>query len=518
MARLLVFVPGIQTKADSFKPLLARLQADPAWRQDTVVELWDHGTSIFGRKSLLDIARNLALFLNARWANLENPDDVILVGHSMGALLVRQAYLIALGSSVNRMNPLPWATHVSRLVLLAGINRGIQIHWWEKLLLPLLISRHGTLRDIIVGSDFITNLRIWWLRKLQQISSRPVVVQVLGENDNRVQQGDSLDVERFDEGHQFLISKVTHKNVFLPEDNGAFRPQQYETLSLAILKPIPDQLSSEVSFDLAKKVYFLVHGIRDSNNDWVKETKQLIKQRIPNAELIEPDIGRFSALQFLIPAQRRHYVRWFQDVYSRKLAQNPLASFNFVGHSYGTYLLGYGLRHLSGMTFDRVYLGGSVLPAEWVWDNHRAQVQEVRNACGVHDVPVGVLCSALRGLRMKDIGTAGYTGFRLAFNDDSEVHYYRGGHGASVSSAARADILEFLCHGLQHKCGDLVVEDSGFTRISAGVRLASPLLIAAYLLLIIASFFYPPLHAARIWLLAALGAVLSLLVGVTAFV
>lgn len=518
MARLLVFVPGIQSKAEDFNPLLARLQADSAWRQDTLVKLWDHHTSILSRTPLSNIARDLALFIHTTWSSHGGMDDVVLVGHSMGALLVRQAYLIGLGSTVNRMNPLPWATHVSRIVLLAGINGGIHLRWWEKALLPFVISRHGSLRDILVGSDFITNLRIWWLRKLQLIRARPVVVQVLGKTDDRVQQFDSLDVERFDEGHQFLISDVSHKDIFRPQENGAFRDEQYEVLSMAILKEIPNEQNPNISFDTAKRVYFLVHGIRDSNNDWVEETKELIQQRMPGSELITPDIGRFSALQFLIPFQRRRYVRWFQNVYSRTLARNPLASFNFVGHSYGTYLLGYGLHHLSGMTFDRVYLGGSVLPAEWVWDDHRSQVQEVRNACGAHDVPVGVLCSALRGLKMKDIGTAGYTGFRLAFNADSEVHYYQGGHGASVSTAARPDILEFLSVGLRHKCVNLVKEDPSFTRISAGVKLAAPLFLIVYLLVMIASIVYPPLHPARLWLAAALTAFILLLVGVTAFV
>ena len=518
MARLLVLVPGIRSKPEDFDPLLARLEKDSAWREDTIVAPWDHRTTLFSRKHLLQVAKNLALFIKAQWAVNKGFDDVVLVGHSMGAMLVRQAYLIGLGSSVNQMDSMSWASHVSRIVLLSGLNRGVTLRWWEKLLLPLVVSRHGSLRDLLEGSDFITNLRIWWLRKLDRMEKRPVVVQVLGEQDERVQEQDSLDIERFDEGHQYQIGNVGHKDVYLPDKNGEFRPLQYEILSMAILKPIEDEVSSAVSMDASKKLYFLVHGIRDSNDDWVAAMKALLEEQIPDCVPIEPSIGRFSALQFLLPHERRRYVRWFQNVYSQKLAQYPLASLNFVGHSYGTYLLGYGLRHLSGMTFDRVYLGGSVLPAEWQWDDHRSQVQEVRNACGAHDVPVGLLCSALRGLRMMDIGTAGYTGFRVPFHAKSEIHYYQGGHGAAVSKAARGDILGFLRDGLEHECSTLVTADSNFARLSAGVKLLLPLLLALYLLLIVASFFYPPLHEATKWLLIALAGFLVLVVGITAFI
>lgn len=518
MARLLVLVPGIRSKPTQFDPLLTRLKKDSAWREDTVVAPWDHGTSIFSGKHLLQVSNNLALFIKAQWAINNGFDDVVLVGHSMGAMLVRQAYLIGLGSSVNQMDSMPWASRVSRIVLLSGLNRGVILRWWEKLLLPLVVSRHGSLRDLMDGSDFITNLRIWWLRKLERMEKRPVVVQVLGSLDERVQELDSLDIERFNEGHQYQIDNVGHKNVYLPDQNGQFRPLQYEILSLAILKPIDDEVSASVSMDASTKVYFLVHGIRDSNDDWIAETKALLEESIPGCVAIEPDIGRFSALQFLLPFERRRYVRWFQSVYSQKLAQYPCASLNFVGHSYGTYLLGHGLRNLSGMTFDRVYLGGSVLPAEWVWDNHRMQVREVRNACGVHDVPVGLLCSALRGLRMTDIGTAGYTGFRVPFHPKSEIHYYQGGHGAAVSKAARADIVGFLRDGFDHKCAALMKGDSKFAALSAGVKLAFPLLLVLYLLLIVASFFYPPLHEATRWLVDGLIVFLIMVIGITAFI
>ncbi len=111
----------------------------------------------------------------------------------MGALLVRQAYLIALGSSSKHIRGKPWANKVSRMVLLAGINRGLKLSIEQKLLAALLLPGPCLLRDLLVGSDFVTNLRLWWIKKLAAQPRRPLVVQVLGDHDNEVGEQDSLD-------------------------------------------------------------------------------------------------------------------------------------------------------------------------------------------------------------------------------------------------------------------------------------------------------------------------------------
>lgn len=58
--------------------------------------------------------------------------DVILIGHSMGALLLRKAFVFARGENhelhlagLHRVCK-PWAMSVSRIVLLAGMNRGCE--------------------------------------------------------------------------------------------------------------------------------------------------------------------------------------------------------------------------------------------------------------------------------------------------------------------------------------------------------------------------------------------------------
>jgi pimeloyl-ACP methyl ester carboxylesterase len=522
MARLLVFVPGIRLKATAWQPLLQQLKQDPAWVKDSEVLAWDHGTSIFGRKPLLELSARLAAAIGTRFAlraASAKPafDDVVLIGHSMGGLLVRQAYLIGLGSTLNNMPPQSWAKLVSRIVLLAGVNSGVALSRWQKLLAMLLLSHRGTVHDILRGSDFITNLRLWWIRKLTTLDRRPIVIQLLGSQDTIVDREDSLDVEGFLEGHQFVVDGFNHLSLVIPGRGLKFDEAQYETLSLAILRNVPNDTAPPATHIPCQKVFFVVHGIRDGNNDWVEDISKRIAGAFPGAKVIAPDIGRFSALQFLTPSERNRYVRWFQGVYSQEFAKNPLASFNFVGHSYGTYLLGHGLRTLSGMRFDRVYLGGSVLPAEWPWEQHRTQIAELRNSRASHDVPVGILCSALRGIGMKDIGTAGYTGFRLAFAERSEWHFYKGGHDATIAEPVRPHIIGFLSDGFDFPQPMLEHENPGFSRASAAARILLPLILVLWVLLIALSAFWPPLQHAFRWAVGSLVLFLFLLLGTTAF-
>ncbi len=67
--------------------------------------------------------------------------------------------------------------------------------------------------------------------------------------------------------------------------------------------------------------------------------------------------------------------------------EEPTCQLQLRGHSYGTYLLGRGLSKLSGMQFNRVFLDGSVLPAQWIWMNYGRQVAGLRNSRARLDFP-----------------------------------------------------------------------------------------------------------------------------------
>jgi hypothetical protein len=99
------------------------------------------------------------------------------------------------------------------------------------------------------------------------------------------------------------------------------------------------------------------------------------------------------------------------------------------------------------MKFERVVLAGSVLPATYPWTQRFSgrQVSRLWNLRANRDVPVSVLCSALRGLGMRDVGTAGFSGF----TDDvperkEEVFWFDGGHSAALEPAHLPAIVDYV--------------------------------------------------------------------------
>ncbi|WP_156994108.1 alpha/beta fold hydrolase [Terriglobus sp. TAA 43] len=483
MKRLIVLAPSIGHTTIDFDPLLERLSDEPLWNEKPQILRYEHRVHLLSSKRADDLAEDLAQRIQTRWYTEGPFDEITLMGNSLGGILVRAAYLRGLGSAKNREEPQEWASRVHRIVLFAAFNRGVHLRWYERFSL-FFLPWARLIRDIMIGSDFVTNVRLWWIRKLSTRDANPIVVQIRGTDDRRVERNDSLDVEGFLEGFEMTL-EATHGSLLRFDRDDSGNDEKYSIFRQAILGDFKERNHGGRVLDASQSTYIVLHGIRDSNDNWVEKLSNLISSQFAGAKIIPPTYGRFSALQFLIPTLRRKKLRWFQDLYSSELAKNPKATFNFIGHSYGTYLFGYSISHLNGMVFKRVSLNGSVLPAQWDWDLHRSQVSELRNARAQKDFPVGVLCSALRGIHMRDVGTAGYTGFQIPFGQHSEVFYYRGGHGASVSKQARPDILAFLVSGTAGAAiqAEFVEEDEGFSRLSAGAWIIPPLLLLSYCVL-----------------------------------
>jgi pimeloyl-ACP methyl ester carboxylesterase len=113
----------------------------------------------------------------------------------------------------------------------------------------------------------------------------------------------------------------------------------------------------------------------------------------------------------MLPWGHDRQLRKFADWYTQMLSTYGPVDFHFVGHSNGTYIFGRSLQRIPAMSFDKVYLAGSVLPRDFNWTEHANQVGHLVNACGSKDVPVGLLCSALRGVGRRDLGVGGFAGF-----------------------------------------------------------------------------------------------------------
>jgi hypothetical protein len=97
------------------------------------------------------------------------------------------------------------------------------------------------------------------------------------------------------------------------------------------------------------------------------------------------------------------------------------------------------------MQFKHVALAGSVLPTDFDWRKLKRQVEHVRNDRASRDWPVALLCSALRGWGMREVGTAGFAGFNGG--DTTELAYYQGHHGAALKPEYHDRLVEFIFGG-----------------------------------------------------------------------
>jgi hypothetical protein len=102
------------------------------------------------------------------------------------------------------------------------------------------------------------------------------------------------------------------------------------------------------------------------------------------------------------------------------------------------------------MRFKRVYLAGSVLPCDYPWVkrfDYDNQLEHLRNDRSSLDWPVGILCSGLRGIGMRDIGTGGFDGFYWDEERTQEVFYYKGGHGKPLEEGNLDNIIDYILTG-----------------------------------------------------------------------
>ncbi|MCR5868507.1 alpha/beta fold hydrolase [Aquincola sp. J276] len=176
---------------------------------------------LFSRASMENVVGDLVRCLDEAW-DTGRYDSLVLVGHSIGSLLVRKAYVAGMGPTVRapfesalaqaldapRAFPRPWAREVKRIVLLAGINRGWTVSHHMSLTrsleigLGLWLNRAAeavgmdpfTVMAARQGSPFITQLRLQWLALSQEkAADMPAVVQLLGTRDDLVPPDANID-------------------------------------------------------------------------------------------------------------------------------------------------------------------------------------------------------------------------------------------------------------------------------------------------------------------------------------
>ncbi len=399
--------------------------------------------------------------------------DVVLVGYSAGGLLLRKAYLISRGYSSDDPNSMQrvkeeWGSRVSRIVLLAGMNRGWSIDpapanmsWFTRFKIRVAnaltpASVGGLIKSMRRGAPFVVDLQIDWMRMAEDAREAnqhlPMTIQLLGDRDDIVSKTDSIDLES---GAAFIYKRLPDPTnhmtaVNFSGDIGQLRKRVF----LDALTTPPERLTgdylpeAEIVPDFSiTDVVFVVHGIRDPGADWTAEIARQLEGMKPGLKAIPSSYGYFPMGKFLLDFEREKNVRWMMDQYTAAMARYPKAKFSFIGHSNGTFLLAQALRNYPACRFERAALAGSVMPANFPWHNTGGKINAVKNYVATADYVVGIFPHFYEVLRpnTSNIGGAGFVGF---YRDDlvrkEQVTYVIGDHGAALVPGVMANIISFI--------------------------------------------------------------------------
>jgi pimeloyl-ACP methyl ester carboxylesterase len=430
--------------------------------------------------------------------------NIMLVGHSLGALLARKLYVLAWGVNADAPfeagicagQPKSWVTHVNRIILLAGMNRGWSISnnssllrailWtlgsWFALVLAARRGREPLILSIHAGASFITQLRIQWLsmlrwkkEKWEQAQGAGVprladTIQLLGSIDDMVSPNDNIDL--ITTGGEFIYLDVPdtgHDTVV----NLDPRHPRYEIFKKAVMTEPAAELRGHtlqpgdyqvVRNEDVKNVIFVMHGIRDEGfwtHKIARKTMTKWQQAPATFASVTSSYGYFAFLPFLRPGGRREKVHWLMDQYVEALARYPKADFYYVGHSNGTYLLARGLLDNPSCHFQRVVFAGSVVRTDFDWTSLQMsrvtangktvqpQVKDVLNYVATADWVVAIFPKALELLNLEDLGSAGHDGFKQIPRPahGAQVTYVHGGHSAAIAEERWDEIADFLVNG-----------------------------------------------------------------------
>lgn len=402
-------------------------------------------------------------------------ESIILIGYSGGGLIIRKTYLIAMGYGddekiIRKFKPFPWVKKVERILLMAGLNRGISstkpehMSWlfyatqrlgWIALP-PLGIGKFVS--HLKQGSPFVANLRVQWIRLSQSPNVQlPLTIQLLGDVDEVVSEADNIDVLA-DAGFKYLKIRDTGHASICDFKNPAVGSHRKERFHHALTTPIErldnDSISYENEVGQAKDhIVFVMHGIRDMGlwTSRIGETVESVAHQLgQSVDSIKAGYGYFPMLRFLFLGARQVNVRWFMDRYTEVIARYPNAKISFIGHSNGTYLLASALKRYHACKIHHVAFAGSVVPKNYPWDNliQQERVKAIRNDVASADWVVGIFPGFFELLKLSDIGTAGHNGFQDdAPKDNSFDQYFKGDHGAAIQPANHTSLAYFILTG-----------------------------------------------------------------------
>ncbi len=286
-SRLLVIVPGTTQNASNWHSFLEALKTDVR-AQDLAVLIYEHGIGFTTFGSAYSYANELDACIQQQ-INHQKFTKVTLVGHSMGGMLARRAYLDATSGFAEKPNS--WSTRVDRILLFASVNRGIpdDATWWSPIAnwaLRALPHPHFVLEDMAFGSDFIADTRIAWLRFFGQWSTSratqptptpPRIFQYWGTVDSIVKKSDNADLEAFSGQVLIDVPEAEHGNLQrLESEYTSDASARWSLFSEQLLAPVEPRVIESYK---PRKFLFILRGIRDStSSEWVQTLSDQAKQ------------------------------------------------------------------------------------------------------------------------------------------------------------------------------------------------------------------------------------------------
>jgi pimeloyl-ACP methyl ester carboxylesterase len=479
--RLVVLVPGL--------PGLGSLDAAKALVVDNLpnsdVLSFDYDVRPISNESPYAVANTIEREIHKQYED-HKYSEIVLVGHSLGGMLLRKAIVWGNGLEEDRgefglRGKRDWVSRVSRFVSLATINRGWSISprpenmglsryasiWIGERLARL--SQSGKLiLGMQRGSPFVADARVQWIElcrgeKLKG-ANIPLAIHFLGDRDDIVSREDSKDLKVIKETRFVTLQNTGHEDIATALDRGDTEAdkRRREQIGYALKGDLArldlDKLELQQEDLSVNRVIYIMHGIRDYG-EWTDKLRALIQKtsrESPKTMVVNEKYGRFPMLPFLLYSDRQKNVRIFMDEYTENRAKFPRADvFDYVGHSNGTYILASALHKYKTLNVNRVYFAGSVVPRSYDWIDllNKGRVLHVANVVAAGDWVVAIFprffeqIAEWEGVKpadgLLDIGSGGFRGFADSKDPEGRVENFQfaeGSHGIGVDAADKSKL------------------------------------------------------------------------------
>jgi pimeloyl-ACP methyl ester carboxylesterase len=186
-------------------------------------------------------------------------------------------------------------------------------------------------------------------------------------------------------------------------------PAEAREPALTLTATIVDIAERDVAAPKRRRLVILVHGIR-TRAEWQGRIRGLLEAD-GETDVETLGYGYFDALRFLCPLITRRapiveVERNIRDAFKLHADHGEVV---FVGHSFGTYILGKILAERPDIVPDRVLLCGSIVSRKFRWDKLPNRPKGVLNEAGSRDIWPILANSTTWGY-----GSTGTFGFKAA--------------------------------------------------------------------------------------------------------